>query len=192
MRSFILGIVLLMAVPRYAVRRQQPRPFGAIGDGWNRATCDGNGRSSAAPGQARPIGVPQPRGDARTPSPREEKSDRRRTARSAGRERRNGSGAAEAVRERLRDEPCPGRRAQSVFVEAPCNRRLSKRSLDPGNRQRPTPWTPVFRPLPDREPIGNLSRDGECRPRHRRPHSGANVVFVPYAAPVVVRAPRYR
>ena len=59
------------------------------------------------------------------------------------------------------------------------------------------PWCPevhhqppcpiaVFNPFPNREYRRPAQRDGHYRPRYRRPYSGLNVIFVPYAAPVVV------
>ena len=113
----------------------------------------------------------EPRGETRTPAPRGEKS-------------------SEAASARSREERLPAASARAYPTMSPPTPRPP--SFRPGHGAAATPRPPSFRPghgsqpLPNREHRGPGQRDGDYRPRYRRPYSGANVVFVPYAAPVVV------
>jgi hypothetical protein len=121
MRSFILGIVILMAVPAYAVGQQQD---GSERSASGRTAVPREETAQAAP--ARPINRrAEPRGETTTPQPPEDPSS----------------------------SPVPDHRS---------------------------------RPFSDRERRRSDQRDGDDRPCYRRPHTEANVVFVPYAAPVIV------
>jgi hypothetical protein len=150
MRSFILGIVMLMAVPAYAVGQQRDdSERSATG----RTAVPREEAVQAAPARQSDRRA-QPRGDTRKPAPREEKSDDAAPPR-AGRERRSTPSATDSPR----------------MPRGPASIAVSHHGLQP---------------LPDREHRRAGQKDGDYRPRYRRPHSGANVVFVPYAAPVVV------
>ena len=172
MRSFILGIVILMAVPAYAAGQQRERSERSA---TGRTAVPREEAVQAAP--ARQTGRrAEPRGETRTPAPREEKSDAAAPPR-AGRERRSTPSAAEAVRERLRDERPQAAPARAYRTNSP---------RVPGGPASIALPDHGLRPFPDREHRRPGQRDGNYRPRYRRPHSGANVVFVPYAAPVLV------
>lgn len=147
MRSLILGIVILMAVPAYAVGQQRHR----------------SERSATE----------------RTATPRDEKSGDAAQSR-AGREHGSASTAPEAVRGRWRDERPQAARLNPGF----------RTTLNPGFRTTLNPGfigplNPGFRSFPDREHWRPGQTDGD-HSRYRRPYSGANVVFIPYAASVVV------
>jgi hypothetical protein len=172
MRHSILGIVILMAVPTSAVGQQRDRSERSA---TGRTAVPREETVQAAP--ARPTNRrAEPRGETRTPTSAEEKSDDAGASR-AGRERRNAPSAAETVRGRLRDE-----RPQAA--PARTNRTNSPRI--PGGPSSIALPDHGLRPIPDRDHRRPGQRYGDYRPRYRRPLSGANVVFVPYAAPVVV------
>ena len=173
MRSFILGIVILMAVPAYAA-----------GQWRDRSERQGTGRTAVPRGDV-PQPAParqtdrraEPRQDTETPaSPPEGKPDDAAPQRTS-RERRNTSDADETRRERARDE-----RPRHTPADNQWTNPGFRRPLNPGFER---PLNSGFRPLPNQE-NRPLQKDGDYRPRYRRQHSGANVVFVPYAAPLVV------
>ena len=172
MRRFILGIVILMAVPAYAVGQQRDRSERSA---TGRTAVPREEAVQAAPARQTNRRA-EPRGETRTPAPREEKSDDAAPSR-AGRERRNTPTAAETVRGRLRDERPQAAPARTYRTNSP--------KIPGGPSSIPLP-DHGLRPVPDREHRRPGQRDGDYRPRYRRPLSGANVVFVPYAAPVVV------
>jgi hypothetical protein len=173
MRSFILGIVILMAVPAYAVGQQRDRSERSA---TGRTAVPREEAVRAAPARQTDRRA-EPRGEPRTPAPRDEKSNDAAPSR-AVRERRNAPSAAETVHGRLRDE-----HPQAAPARTP-------RTTSPRKPGGPSSSIPLpahgLRPLPDREHRRPGQRDGDYRPRYRRPYSGANVVFVPYAAPMVV------
>ncbi len=129
MRSFILGTLIVIAVPAYAVGQQRERSA----TGRTAVPRD----ESVQPAPAKTGRRAEPRGDTRTPSPRAESSDVAAAPPRAGGEHGN---------------------------------RTS------GGRQ----------PFYDRAHPRPRDGDRDYRPRDRRPYRGANVVFLPYAAPVVV------
>jgi hypothetical protein len=142
MRSFILGIVILMAVPAYAVGQQRDRSERSA---TGRTAVPREEAAQAAPAMQTDRRAER-RGQTRTPAPREEKSD----------------DAAPARTYRTNASRIPGDPAVTALP-------------DHG-----------LRPFPDREHRRQEQRDRDYPPRYRGPHSGANVVFVPYAAPVIV------
>jgi hypothetical protein len=135
MRGFILGIVILMAVPSHAVGQQRDRSERSATE---RTAVPREKTVQAAPAR-RTDRRAEPRRDTRTQSRREATSDRAAQSR-AGRERRSTLSDAEAARARWL-----------------------------GVRPQAAPAT---------------TRDYGARYPRRR--SGGNVVFVPYATPVVV------
>lgn len=168
MRSFILGIVILIAVPACALGQQ--------GD---RSERSSTGRTAVPRDKAVRTAAPsnadrraEPRAETRTPAPRDEKSD------DAGpsRERHSTPSSAETMRGRSRHER-PHAPARTYSTNSP---RITGGPSSIGlpdhglrrffDRERPRPGQSV----------------GDYRPRYRRPHSGANVVFVPFAAPMVI------
>ena len=155
MRSFILGIVILMAVPEYAVG-QQP----------DRSGRSATGRTAV------------PRGEAVQAAPARQ-ADRR--------AERRGDTSTPASRDEKSSEAASSRAYPTMSPPTP-----PPPSFRPGDGSPATPPPPSFRPghgsqpLPNREHRRPGQRDGDYRPRYRRPYSGANVVFVPYAAPVLV------
>jgi hypothetical protein len=163
--------VILMTVPAYVLGQQRDRlERSATG----RTAVPREEAVQAAPARQTDRRA-EPRGETRRPAPREEKSDDAAPPR-AGRERRSTPSAAETVRGRLRERPqaAPGR---TYWTSSP---RM------PGGPASIALPDHGLRPFPDREHRRPGQRDGDYRPRYRRPHSGANVVFVPYTAPVVV------
>ena len=147
MRSFILGIMILMAVPSYAMGQQRDRSEKSA----TARTAVPREAVQAAPA-AQTDRHAEPRRETRTPSPREEQSDAAAPSR-ARHEGPNTPSAAQTARRRLRNEH---------------------------------PQAVPARSHPDREHRRSGQRDRDDRTRYRRPHSGSNVVFIPYAAPVVV------
>jgi hypothetical protein len=135
MRSFILGIVILMAVPENAVGQQPDR----------------SGRSATG----------------RTAVPREEAVQAAPARQADRRAERRGETSTPASRDKK----------SSDAASSPAISRAPSSIARPGHGSQP---------LPNREHRRPGQRDGYYPPRYRRPHSGANVVFVPYAAPVVV------
>jgi hypothetical protein len=168
MRSFILGIIILMAVPAYAVGQQRER---------SERTATGR---TAVPREEAVQAAPARQADRRaeprrgTQSPREERADDAATSR-AGRERENTASADQTVRRRWREE-----HPQAVPARAPWRNSPSM----PGSPSSIAPPNHGPRPFPDREHRRPGQRDGDYR--YRRPYSGSNVVFIPYASPVVV------
>ena len=166
MHVFTLGIVILMAAPAYAAGQQRES---SERQATGRTAVPREEGIRAAPARQADRRA-EPRGETTTPAPREEKADDAASARAA-RERRNTPSSAETVRGRLREE-----RTQTA----------------PERTRRPGGPAPIalpdhgLRPFPDREHRRPGQRDGDYRSPYRRLHSGANVVFVPYAAPVVV------
>ena len=172
MRRFILGIVILMAVPAYAAGQQRDRSERSA---TGRTAVPREQAVQAAPARQTDRHA-ESRGETRTPAPREEKADDA-AASPAGRERRGTPTAAETVRGRLRDELPQAAPARTYRTNSP---RISR-----GPSSIPLP-DHGLRPIPDRDHRRPGQKDGDYRPRYRRPYSGANVVFVPYAAPLVV------
>ena len=168
MRRFILGIVMLMAVPAYTVGQQRDRSEPSEG---RTAVPREQGVQAAPAGQTDRRA--EPRGERSTPAPRDEKSDDAAQSR-RGREHRSTPGAAETARGRWRDQ-----RPQAAPAQLNPGFRTS---LNPGFV---SPLNPGFRPSPDQEPR-RPGQWGDYRSPYRRSHSGANVVLVPYAAPLVI------
>lgn len=172
MRFFILGIVMLMAVPAYTAAQQ--RDLSEPSTGRTAIPREQSEREAGAHERRA-----QPRGEASTPARGE--SDAAADP-GAGRERRGTSSAAEAARDRWRDErPHAAPARVNPGFRSPLNPGFSS-PLNPGFQ---SPLNPGFQQRPD----GDERRPGESddyRPRYRRPRNGANVVFVPYAAPLVV------
>ena len=159
MRSFILGIVILVAVPAYAVGQQR-----------DRSERSATGRTAVPREkdvQAAPAGQTdrraESRGERRRTSPREEESDDVAPARGS-RERRNTPGAVQAERGRLRDVPLQPAAAATQRTGLP---RLARSPAS-------IAWPNYVPPVRAREFW------------YRRPRGGANLVYVPYAVPVVV------
>jgi hypothetical protein len=180
MRCFILGIVILMAVPAFAAGQQRDRS-GRSATG--RTAVPREEGIQAAPARQTDRRA-EPRGETRTPTTREERSEDAAQSR-AGRERRSTPSAAETVRERWRDEhpqAAPARTQLNPGFRSQLNPGFQSK-LNPGFQSR---LNPGFQPVPDRDQLRPGQRHGEYRPRYRRPHGGSNVVFVPYASPVVV------
>jgi hypothetical protein len=142
MRSFILGIVILMAVPAYAVGQQRDRSERSA---TGRTAVPREEAVQAAPARQTDRRA-EWRGETRRPVPREEKSD----------------------------DAAP---ARTYWTNSP---RI------PGDPASIAPPDHGLRPFPNRVDRRPGQRDRDYPPRYRRPHSGANLVFVPYAAPVVV------
>jgi len=146
MRGFILGIAILTAAPEYAGGQQGDRS-GRLATG--RTAVPREEAVQADPARQTDRRA-EPRGDTRTPTPRDQKSDDASQSR-ARRERRSTSTAAETAR---------------------------GRPLNPGFL---SPLNPGFL-----SPLNAGFRTGDYLFPYRGLHSGANVVFVPYAAAVVV------
>ena len=159
MRGFILGIVILMAAPEYAVGQQRDRSGQST-----------TGRT-AVPREETVQAVParqadrraEPRGETRPPSPRDEKSD-------------DAAAATRASR-----EPNSSRISRLPSSIAPLNPGFVS-PLNPGFL---SPLNPGFGQVPYREQRRPGER-GDYRPRYRRLHSVPNTVFVPYVWPVVI------
>jgi hypothetical protein len=200
MRSFILGIVILMAAPGYAVGQQPDRSGGSA---TGRTAVPRGEAVQAAPARQADRRAER-RGETSTPASRGEKSTDAASSH-AGRERRGAPNADETVAARVREERLRAASARAYpTMSPPTPRPPSFRpdhgsaatprppSFRPGHGSAATPRPPSFQPghgsqpLPNREHRRPGQRDGDYRPRYRRPHGGANVVFVPYAAPVVV------
>jgi hypothetical protein len=173
MRSFILGIAILMVVPVYALGQERHRSERSTG----RTAVPREDAVQAAPAR-RTDRRAEPRAETSTPAPREEKSDDAAQSR-AGRERRGTSSDAETVRGRWRDE-----RSQAAPLNPGFVSRLNPGFVSPLNPGFLSPVNPGFRPFPDHDERWPGQKDGDYR--YRRPRSGADVVFVPYAAPVFV------
>ena len=187
MRGFILGIVIVMAAPEYAAGQQGDRS-GRSATG--RTAMPREEAVQTAPARQTDRRA-EPRGDTRTPTPRDEKSDDAAQSR-AGRERRSTSTAAEAARGRWRDERPQSAPARTSSTNSPGISRLpsSIGPLNPGflsslNPGFLSPLNPGFRPVPDRAQW-RPGQTGDYRSYYRGLHSSANVVFVPYAVPVVI------
>jgi hypothetical protein len=172
MRSFILGIVILMAVPAYAVAQQRGRSERSA---TGRTAVPREESVQAAPTRQTNRRA-QPRAETRTPAPRDERAEDAAPPRAAS-ERPSTQSAAETMRGRLRDQRPQAAPARIRRTNSP------RTPVSPGSIALPDHG---LRPLPNREHRRPGQRDGDYRPRYRRPHRGANVVFVPYAAPVVV------
>ena len=158
MRSFILGIMILMAVPAYAVGQQRDRSERSA---TGRTAVQREEAVQAAPAK-QTDGRPEPRRGRATPSTREE-------------EESGDTSPSRAARERLRNTPNAARTGRLRDEHPQGNPWLV---LLPGHS---------LAPFPDRERRRSGQRDGDDWPRYQRPHGGANVVFVPYAVPVVER-----
>ena len=157
MRRFILGIMILMAVPAYAVAQQRDRSErSATGP-----TAVPREEAVQAAQARQADGRPEPRRGRATPPTREEGES-------------GDTSRSRVARERLRNTPSAARTGR-VHDEQP-----------QGN-----PWLVLppgyVAPSRDRERRRPGQRDGDDWRRLRRPHGDANVVFVPYAVPVVER-----
>ena len=171
MGSLILGIVILMAVPMYAEgqhrhRSERPTP--------GRTAIPREEAVQAVPA-SRTDRRAEARRETRTPSPREETADVASPSRAGG-DRRNEPSTANSARERFR-----GRPAQVI----PAPSRWTNRPATPLPSSIPVPNVGP-RPFPNLHYPGLVQKGGNYRSRYRRPHSGPNVVFVPYASPVIV------
>ena len=133
MRSFILGIVILMAVPAYAVGQQRDRSERSA---TGRTAVPREEAIQAAPARQTDRRA-EPRGETSTPASREEKSDDAASSR-AGRERRSTPSAAETVRGRLRDERPQAAPARAYRTSSPSESREV-------HRQSPCPITVLGR-----------------------------------------------
>src|SRR5687768_13926282 len=142
MRSFILGIAIVMAAPAYSMGQQRDR----------RA---------------------EPRSEIQTPSPRQQRSD----VAPPSRVGRYTPSPAEMVRGRLRGQLTQAAPARTRWVKSP---RIPEA---PSFIARPTRG---LRQLPNHGHRRSAQDYRVHRPHYRHPHTGANVVFVPYAAPVAV------
>ena len=227
MRRFILGIVILVAVPAYAVGQQRDR---GERTSTGRTAVPREGATQAAPARNHEDTKARSRDHEDTKARSRDHEDTRArsrdhedtrarsgnhedtrarsgnhedaTARSQSREdtrrrsqsrqetrtrsrddedtkarTRGSTSAAETVRERLRDERPRGAAARTYWTNSP--------RLPGGPASIALPNTGL-RPFPDRTQRRPGDVDGDYRPRYRRPYGGANVLFVPYAAPVVV------
>jgi hypothetical protein len=158
MRRFILGIMILMAVPAYAVGQQRDRSERSA---TGRTAVPREEAVQAAPAR-QTDGRPEPRRGRATPSSREEKES-------------GDTSPARAARER------PATRRTPLDQDA-CVMSIHKE----------TPWL-VLPPgqgvatFPDRERRRPGQRDGDDWSRFDARTGNANVVFVPYAVPVVER-----
>ena len=159
MRRFILGIMMLMAVHAYAAGQQRDRSERSA---TGRTAVPREEAVQAAPAR-QPDGRPELRRGRATPSSREEEESGDTSPSGAARERRRNT-PNDARTGRVRDEhPKQG----NPWLVLPAGHGLA--------------------PLPDRERRQPGQRDGDDWRRYRRPTGDANVVFVPYAVPVVER-----
>ncbi len=171
MRSCILGIMFLMAVPAYAVGQQRDRSERSA---TGRTAVPREEAVQAAPAR-QTDGRPEPRRERVTPSTRVE-------------EESGDTSSSRAARERRRNTPNEHPQGNPWLV------------LLPGHGVAPFPDRDRRRPGPrdgDVQPQGNpwlvlLPGHGVAPfpDRNRRrpgPREGANVVFVPYGVPVVER-----
>lgn len=154
MRSFILGIVVLMAVPAYAVGQQRDRSERAATA--RTAVPRENHEDTKANHE-----------DTKARNANHEGAKARPASNHEGTTARSRPSAAETVRERSRE-----RRERS----APGGTYWTNSPRLPGGPASIALPAHGLRPYPDHD----------HRQRHRGPVGGANVVFVPYAAPVVV------
>ena len=169
MRSFILVIVILMAVPAYAVGQQRERSA----TGRTAVPRDEAVHSAPASQTGRRA---EPRRETRTSLPREESSD---VAAPPPTSVEHGNRTSVAETERGR---APGEPPQAV----PARTHRPSSPKMPGDRSPIASPDHGRQPFPDRDHRQPRDGDGNYRPWDRRPYRGANVVFLPYAAPVVV------
>jgi hypothetical protein len=175
MRSFIFGIVIVLAVPAYVGGQQR----GRSGRSETGRTAEPREASAQADRDRQADRRAEPRGETRAQSPREEKSDGAAAS---------GAAPSRAGRER-RDTPRVETEGQPLRVQrlqaAPARTRWTNAPRIPPNPNL-IPPRKHDGPFPGREHPRPGYNDGDYRRPYRRPHSGANVVFVPYAVPTVV------
>jgi hypothetical protein len=171
MRSFILAIVILMAVPEYAVGQQRGR---AGRSATGRTAVPREEGVQAAPARTTDRRA-ELRGETSTPAPHEEKSTDAAPSR-ASRERRSVRNVPETLREHMVRERLLAAQVRAYPTISPRLPRGASSVAAPNRGRRPFPEREQRRP-------GQIDRDNH--PRSRRPHRGANVVYVPYAVPVV-------
>src|SRR5262245_41582605 len=165
MRRFILGIVILMAMPQFAVGQQRDRSGRSAGQ-----TAEPR-EDAVQPAPARQTGRrPEPSGTPGTTA-RGEKTDDAASSR-ARRERHGTPGAADAAPRRWRDEH--PRDAAIAPLNPGFRSSLNPGFLSPINPGFRSARNPGVRPIPDRDYS------------YRRGQGGANVVFVPYVVPMVI------
>jgi hypothetical protein len=136
MRSFILSLVILAAVPAYATAQRESRERSATG-----RTAMPRDRAAQAAGDS---------------------EDERRDGDRRDGERRDAPSTAESGRWSRTNRPTPSPRSSVPFP-----------NVGP-------------RPFPNLQHWGLVQPNGDSRPPYRRPHSRPDVVYVPYASPVVV------
>jgi hypothetical protein len=169
MRTFVLGVVILTAVPEYAVGQQRDRS-GRSATG--RTAVPREEAIQAAPArQTERRG--ERRGEASTPASRDEKPGD--TAPSRADRERHSTPRPQTAAERSIAQGLRAASARAYPLMSPAIARPPSSIDRPGHGPRT---------FPNREHPRPGQKDGDYRPRYRRPHSGANVVFVPYAAPV--------
>ena len=171
MRNLILGVVIVVGVPAYAMGQQRDRSQRSATERTAVPRAEAAERVSERQTDRRA----EPRGT-RTPPPRNG-SPNDDTPPRASRERPDRSSAHETVRGRVRDE-----RRQPV----PARAEWARPPRAQGVRPAVVPPARGFQQFGDRQHWRPGQIDGNYRPRYRRPHRDANVVFVPYAAPVYV------
>ena len=169
MRSFVLGIVILIAAPAYALGQQRdPSARSATG-----RTAIPRDAVQAAPARQSDRRA-EPRSETGTASSREGRSNR---AEPPTVVQRHAPSALEMVRGRLRGQ-LP--QAAPAFIPWTTSPRVVRA---PSSIARPARG---LRHFPNREYRRPTQIHRYHRPRYGHPHNGANIVFVPYAAPMVV------
>lgn len=178
MRSFILGIMILVAVPAYALGQPRDRSERAATDrtATERTAVPREEGIRAVP--ARPDGRPDPRPGRATASTRGEEEP---TRSGAARERRGTPNAARTSRPR--DVPQQGN-PWLVLLPGHERRTLPSAARTGRLRDEPQQGNPWLVLLPGH---GHAVSDRERRRSGQRGGGGANVVFVPYAVPVLER-----
>ena len=170
MRSLILGVVILVAVPPYAEAQGRGRSERSA---TGRTAVPREEAVQAAPARQTERRA-EPRGVTTAPATHEEKSAD--APPRAIREERRERGPAETVR-RFPDAHPQAAPARVGWNNPP------RVSLAPTPTVQPHP---SGRPLHDREHRRRWQGHSDYRPGYWPRYSGANVVFVPYAAPMVV------
>lgn len=167
MRSFIFSILILMAVPAHGLGQQRDRP-GRVATGRTAIPREADQAAPAGQGDRRT----EPRGETRAPSTREDTSDPAAPPREG---RVYAPSAGEMVRGRMRGQLPQAVPARPWWINSP---RIPE--------AQPTWHTPGIRQRVNREHWRPAQLHKDYRSHYQRPHSGANVVFVPYPAPVTI------
>ena len=162
MRSFILGIVVLMAVPTYGLGQQRER------SATPRTAVPRDGQAAIARQSDRRA---EPRTEVRSPSPREERSS---VAVRSESPNRDTPSTAETVRGRSHSQLRQPAQPFTWWTNAP---------RPPSTFARPARVFPQLPNADHRRPAHDRRYSGSG---YHRPHGGANVLFVPYASPVIV------